>query len=618
MRGARPAVRARRRRSPRGARSGTPRARRKRRKRRKRGERGERGKRGERALPCAQAFERLRTRAARREAARSAPALGRPNAVEAARSCEHTVQAPLQRGDRLRQARPEAEQKQRIERHDAPRAAGRRRAEAGRGEQRIAPAHRLQPFVGDQHDVGRRRDERLGGQRLVAVEPLHRVVRARVADHRVGGRLLAGDERLVAGVVQHEQHARGRALAPARRRGVRRRARREPVAIEAREQHVARRLQRQRVCDAANLAAHRFDIVRLVERRDGDARARELRQRGRRAGFRRREHDIGAQRQQAFRRQRALVADLRQPSRGFRIRARGVGADEFVARGARAAERVDRLGERAADRDHALGRRARRRARERARMRGREHERARAREPRAPAGIDARRLAHRAAPASVATGTSAACATVAASAASAVSSLGSAPASSRQPASSGCPGLRAPNNIAMLSPAASNSSTDVTAPSLVGFLTTHADATRSSRRCRLKSSSSTLIHVPMRRMFVTAPVWIWIMPRLPTNTMIGSRVCAARSSTRRAASVATRCARDAPASRSACVRDTPWRRTTPWNWCVSVIASHAARSPAASISPSGRSTCAGGAGSTANAGDCTGIRQRDTNASNAA
>ena len=45
--------------------------------------------------------------------------------------------------------------------------------------------------------------------------------------------------------------------------------------------------------------------------------------------------------------------------------------------------------------------------------------------------------------------------------------------SARQSASSGLPGLRSPKNIAMVSPSVSKSSTDVTMPSPVGFLTTH-------------------------------------------------------------------------------------------------------------------------------------------------
>jgi hypothetical protein len=48
--------------------------------------------------------------------------------------------------------------------------------------------------------------------------------------------------------------------------------------------------------------------------------------------------------------------------------------------------------------------------------------------------------------------------------------------------------------MATTSPVSSNTSTDVTTPSLVGLRTSQALTTRSVRTCRLKPASSTLIH----------------------------------------------------------------------------------------------------------------------------
>jgi len=53
-------------------------------------------------------------------------------------------------------------------------------------------------------------------------------------------------------------------------------------------------------------------------------------------------------------------------------------------------------------------------------------------------------------------------------------------------------GLRAPKNMAVSLPCASNASTAVTTPSAVGFPTIQVRAMSSSRRCRLRLGSSTL------------------------------------------------------------------------------------------------------------------------------
>jgi hypothetical protein len=86
--------------------------------------------------------------------------------------------------------------------------------------------------------------------------------------------------------------------------------------------------------------------------------------------------------------------------------------------------------------------------------------------------------------------------------------------------------LRSPKNWTIIPPSSPYSSSDVTQPSTVGLLTTQLDATASVFRCRLKVSSSTLNHGPVRSSFFTAPVWICTMPRLATKHMIDRPVAA--------------------------------------------------------------------------------------------
>ncbi len=96
----------------------------------------------------------------------------------------------------------------------------------------------------------------------------------------------------------------------------------------------------------------RIDVFRgeaFLELHDLDTGGFRLLKRGGRPGFRAREDEIGGEREKTFRRKLADIADIGKVCRDGGIEARGIHADESVAR----AERVDDLGGRPADADDA-------------------------------------------------------------------------------------------------------------------------------------------------------------------------------------------------------------------------------------------------------------------------
>ena len=352
-------------------------------------------------------------------------------------------------------------------------------------QERRDAAGGLQAFIGREDHVRRGGDGGLGRQLLVAADAGQRVANAGIAEHGIGGRALAGDAQLGHAVGQHEEHARRLAglaqLLHALLAG-------GPVGTHALDQGLGLRRATEQLGNALDAGQQALEPVlraQDVQRHLGQL---QLAQHGRRAGVFGGQYQRGRQRQQALGRQCAHVADIGQGTGRARVDRGAVHTDQRAL----SAQRIDHLGQRAADADHALGGRChggpqgQRGRRQRQQLPATQHA--------ASSGVVSVRLS----------------------------------SSSRQSQRSAWPGLRSPKNWAISCCLASNSSSEQTRPSLVGLRTSQALAMWSSRRCRLKPGSSTLSQGPITATRFTGPLWIWIMPGLPTKHMRGTASCAAR------------------------------------------------------------------------------------------
>ncbi|MNT48460.1 hypothetical protein D3C72_1852420 [compost metagenome] len=138
-------------------------------------------------------------------------------------------------------------------------------------------------------------------------------------------------------------------------------------------------------------------------------------------------------------------------------------------------------------------------------------------------------------------------------------------------------------------------------------------------RCMLKSGSITLNQSPCHIVFLTNPVWIWMFPLFPVNTMIGSLLSAAPSSIFTITSFSTFLAKFSfGAKRRACVLVTPNLRSIPKNSWVSFRVSQAVWKPATSISASAFSSMFNGTSIVVSAVDWSSDLYFSTKASKAA
>ena len=123
----------------------------------------------------------------------------------------HTQRIWPQRGAERGAYQCHDDQQQRIHLSDDPFIPCRwRQQQAGAGQQTLNAAYRLQVFSGNQHDVGRAGHSAFCRQRLVAFENFavsSGIGCASIANHRIGGGILAGDHRLRAAIAKDEQYS---------------------------------------------------------------------------------------------------------------------------------------------------------------------------------------------------------------------------------------------------------------------------------------------------------------------------------------------------------------------------------------------------------------------------
>ncbi len=244
----------------------------------------------------------------------------------------------------LAEARPEAEQQQRVHHHEAPGRGRRGQPQCRQREDfgciRVA-GHR--PVHGDD-DVRPRCEQALSAEGLVTGEIRADVGAARELDDRVGRRVAPGGEHRARFELHDENDPR------TRRVGIDAGACGGEFATQALDEHIGRLLASERCGGRPDLG---LDTVRGRRVGDGDerhaGRAQLCHGLGR-AGVFGMHDEIGLQRQDRFGRQRAQVADVRQPGRGRGVTAGRVDRDETVP----GAQGVDDFGHGAADGDEAF------------------------------------------------------------------------------------------------------------------------------------------------------------------------------------------------------------------------------------------------------------------------
>lgn len=199
-------------------------------------------------------------------------------------------------------------------------AAARHRRDASRREAFQAAAG-LQRFTRHDDQVRRQRADGLGRQRLVALLPVQHIGQpGQVHDLGRRGAMPRALRRAVAVDQQQRPRAGGR-----QRLGL------VELARDLLHHPFAFRRHVQRAGDGADARLERVDRRRVRHAHDLHADFAQALERLGWAGLLGRQHQVGLERQHALHRHRAVIADARQPGRGFRVQAGLVVAHQPVA-----------------------------------------------------------------------------------------------------------------------------------------------------------------------------------------------------------------------------------------------------------------------------------------------